>query len=1802
MNPHIKFLYLLITTAILLISINAQTTSISIPYSNPSLFTSETNNKSFFIVSFPEQYGCIKIKTSPKDPQNQINIFISYVNSEPQYTNSDYKTFSHGDNVLFIPYNAQYKSFYMTIYSTDPNTEYSLNITSSLSTIPNIEMYEETNFLPSKWTQFHMNYTRDNDLGEHKQYVVIYALGQSISEFDVNLKHQCVSEEPTNEQMTRIFYNGKAVLLNLFPSQYKGGNECWFVIEFTYEQDNIIKLGVANPSLFGDKETIDLRNMKTYYTILPSFYKPCFALNNLPSIDGQNDQYIFTVRTYPYNTISVTLKNDPSSNSDIASYYNSGETSTNDYILQITTETKYLCFKNVDIYMINEVGISFSLIKYDLYDKYQIYREPLINGIIHKIRVPNKSISVFRRGRFINGNNNNNIFLKKISHNSTLHGYNCVEFPCIISNQTLPELNANYSLIHVNAINEDYHLFKRYPTEVNPDSPNKFLSIVICEDEIRDCEFYISVVLDGVDDVLIEKDIEYTVTLTQNVKQQNFIYNNDNSTISSLAFELYSITGNAQMEIQTNGVLKESHKYIGNKEIIVYENNADSLQQIDGIFYVTITSNVHSYVSLRVIQNYAKENITHLTPGLIMMEAVTPKNPTRRFSVLNRKYNEYIETPYIITVNPLNCAVNFTFLNTTMALVASNNYLIEPIDLLVTNKTFEFQVTYSINKDIYKPLTENEFCMFYVSGTEAQQSRPLLLNEANEFIGLFYKDLLDLATFHYPFVFSFDENRVIIIISLEGTHNLTLTVNFNSTGYLPSKTFNIYQETSIVLDSADLIYCAQGIVCNLILDLKVNSFVEDLFEYKIRVTGSKKVPTYLRKGKVVKDITPQNSYHYFYSEIPASTEGEIYINYIRGSGFASARIVRKNLTEENADWNNHLILPYIDMPNTLKYDYNTGIIIYKKEDTQHCEEGCEVYIAVYNNYVSSNITSLEYSISTRELNMDYQDNGFTIMEEDVYIFGAFDNNEKYDYYLLDISDSKEDIKILTQGSPFVETYVTFGVDYNVSSSNYLWSSEGNNIITITMSSLRNINQYTSAIFSIAVKMSKIPENGRSEKYLIKAFHGYKNSNFNFISQQNGEICKFDRISRCHLALHIKYYENVQSVYLTIQNYDISNSNIQYTIYAIVLTETEYFSHSKLPINLIPSKTNYHYTSLTQHRRDSIYIPISPEFQTNTTNAIILFTIMSSGEGLAKVYASTKEEQTLLTLNLINTELIYLKNTTKSKILYFDVSNKNNCNNVNFNVLYGSGIVKYENGNNKEVILSKGKTSIDMQKKTTNEQHLFNIESINDELLLLVNINNGDTCDVDKFKQFDYAFDNKYLYNITNKEVPFPHYYYMQYPIGIKSLNLEFKVRNHKLVNDNSNKENNFNIITYTATEDFFYNKKYIHSLLPTEQKTEIILFKYNEHTHKGYANINLNENNSYLFVELNKKNSISRSQSIHYELSAYPSIFIGNINGYISQYKYHHFELNTNNEYLNILKLSQDNNYKSNDTCYYYIEFSSCGYENEIALSFRNYSETLSDEDLEIYQNDTALNIIEDNYLYGKHIIKVSIKQYNPIAMVISLKHSNSNDNKVNYIMKYFINDNNDDKELYINEFKSSNIKYTTTKNELNLYTLQANVTFNIQPLQYTALIFQLVNEKNYSKVNASCICSKENAIVNETYIDIANANKNGSIEVSLGKDMQLNAEDVYYASVVLYMYDEVSNKEVMLMYDLGVIKGNEKKKVLTYVIIGISLGCVLVLMLVCYLKNKSNKKRKSRKYDDDNAKDASLIKIGPILSINENN
>ena len=110
---------------------------------------------------------------------------------------------------------------------------------------------------------------------------------------------------------------------------------------------------------------------------------------------------------------------------------------------------------------------------------------------------------------------------------------------------------------------------------------------------------------------------------------------------------------------------------------------------------------------------------------------------------------------------------------------------------------------------------------------------------------------------------------------------------------------------------------------------------------------------------------------------------------------------------------------------------------------------------------------------------------------------------------------------------------------------------------------------------------------------------------------------------------------------------------------------------------------------------------------------------------------------------------------------------------------------------------------------------------------------------------------------------------------------------------------------------------------------------------------------------------------------------------------------------------------------------------------------------------------------------------------------------------------------------------------------------------------------------------------------------------MSLAKDVRLNDKEVYYASVVLYMYDEVADKEVMLMYDLGVIKGNEKNKLVTYITIAVVLGCVVVLVLACCLKSKNNKKRKRRRYDDNNGNegsDASLIKIGPIMSINENN
>ena len=67
------------------------------------------------------------------------------------------------------------------------------------------------------------------------------------------------------------------------------------------------------------------------------------------------------------------------------------------------------------------------------------------------------------------------------------------------------------------------------------------------------------------------------------------------------------------------------------------------------------------------------------------------------------------------------------------------------------------------------------------------------------------------------------------------------------------------------------------------------------------------------------DITP----NVLSSIIPI---GKIYVNFVRGSGIAVAKLVRNDVAELNPDWNHRVNLPKVTTKDRLPYDYYNNAI------------------------------------------------------------------------------------------------------------------------------------------------------------------------------------------------------------------------------------------------------------------------------------------------------------------------------------------------------------------------------------------------------------------------------------------------------------------------------------------------------------------------------------------------------------------------------------------------------------------------------------------------------------------------------------------------------------------------------------------------------------------------------------------------------------------------------------------------------------------------------------------------------------
>lgn len=181
---------------------------ISLPYPLTHLVTS-SSSEALFRVTFPEQYKYIKISTTSAKLTQVVNFYISYENKAPSYTKSDFRTHSVGPNIFFLSYyTSQY--FYLRIASMEPTTEYSLQIDIVTEDYPSIDQEEYLNTDLNFIKKLNINYTPYIPDKTQRKHLLIYAIGYSLDDFKIEIRHVCKDKEDTEETIFNGFYNGYA--------------------------------------------------------------------------------------------------------------------------------------------------------------------------------------------------------------------------------------------------------------------------------------------------------------------------------------------------------------------------------------------------------------------------------------------------------------------------------------------------------------------------------------------------------------------------------------------------------------------------------------------------------------------------------------------------------------------------------------------------------------------------------------------------------------------------------------------------------------------------------------------------------------------------------------------------------------------------------------------------------------------------------------------------------------------------------------------------------------------------------------------------------------------------------------------------------------------------------------------------------------------------------------------------------------------------------------------------------------------------------------------------------------------------------------------------------------------------------------------------------------------------------------------------------------------------------------------------------------------------------------------------------
>ena len=1654
------------------------------------------------------------------------------------------------------------------------------------------------------------------DYKEEEGYLTFWAVGSK----DIQMKVKYVDESAAKETIinTSELVNGKYAFIKEsdFPVDSEINSSMYFfIIEIISTANSLITVG-SNLNLIDNNQKVTYYspNSKEIYGVLNNISpKQCFdfgiektrqIIYHLHILDFQNSLYINetdnnfkNIKTYDIKDgkILIILGNE-----------NAGH---------------YFCLENKNQYI-----SSFSLqVTYDIENNYykNIY-SPQVNGYFYERYLEPGQFAFYTGLSSIKYKTELRYYLKINSGFPELYFAKCNTFPYCEFDFN----NLSSDIIKPNKINDMYS-YSIYKTEIkNLISPEQYVLLVFCNLE-KNCSFETNFYTE-LDEIVLPKEKKVYQTI-MNEGMTNFTINlkGETNNYKQVFVDFLTYSGDISINYYVQGFTVKDF-ISGNKKYFVL-NKLDGHENYTISFSVTGEMASYYSVNYKLIYEESDKKIMIEESGINYLETIEPKYGNKMITLINSRPN--YKRNFLVNFFPLNCEIAVT------RKINEKEKKLENIDYLAQDIILYDEEEYKAEKyDYYMEIIkmnnvtqyESNSCMVYVSSIEQNlnddtdynyKKRQLLVSE-----GVINQAILnkDYPKIDYIYPHTNPSGYVVINLNMETNSKINIKINIENKTYKEIETSNsqyiIIEESVLRSDEyCPFVKTRPDQVCSIIIEMTLDSnFYDDEPVIEFIIKSKEIIPTFIKKTMMRKDVIVGNSYQYYFTEIGKNEEGNITINFDRGSGNVYGRIVQKN-ANEGSGWMKRYIMPN-EKNNQLKYDYYTKKSYYNMENSQNCDYGCYLFLKVEPSsfldeyYLSENIgypitiSINSYDASLPDITPDLLNSvdipiNEYIIGDTIPISGRFN-----DFYTFWIPYDCEEIVFEFLGD---STYIFINIGNtkpSIDKADFSINELGkDDILRITKEQILNKTN-ESSIKNIQLTMgvgAKYIDNIESSLYSfrIRALKKDEKENGIELIELNSDqktLCDIEKkIDNCYFILpHLRKIDEQNNFYF----HALDLPNVQYNYYAYEINKDYIINRNYEEIKIIiddkqnakwsskNSKSNYLYidNSEIDDKENGVYFILNLEINKadNEKTIISLLHTTYSYKGIIMPNPSSSQ---LFIVNNNNLNELYLNFAPHNKNLiiniklisgegrvFWDLSDDIICNkNKDINSEY-ENVKYYINNPGDSIKLTIGNSDIF-------PLHFINIETSerkdsNDRPGFGFYIYFERESQVQNYHNLPYASSS--LFSIKDSDLPF--IFYTKLPDKLHEVELIFKLKSLDQKSKNEISLNDkFAINGIVIDEDFIYNKKSKSELIPnqtnildgTYEPTEkIFRIQFTPEIIKTYDI----KGNNYLYVNVLKKNENEQKYTdITLDYFVSPS----NHDGYYSKInEYIYGKIPYEQDGYSRYELTRIN------TLYKYmrIEFSSNYDKIDFALNYHKSIESA----INYYKNNT--NFVKSEFYNGKTEIIIELKDDNIISVYLSVfntenSHVNKEKKLSNFVFKYEVNEKNEFNKIKPEKNEVSDIKY---ERSTLTFTLPKILGISLQSqVNYIAKIIPVNDLVENEKLNSI-------ALMESKTVKMYTKSSNGLEKMEL---IDFHNDNIYYVIINCEVI-EPNNEEKFgfnYLYNPTNYKGdNEKTNYSLAIVIIVFAVVVLVIgfaIAFIFLRN-TNLKRSSKLEELNNSLNSSSV------------